>query len=109
MLVRPLAENKKGLALDYAFFFGIAPKKKQKRSSAGKIKLPTFSLLLKFPKLVVVPPPQTAGNFNATASCGYPVESFNARGSREMNLFFASISKNYWCIKPNFHTTLTQY
>jgi hypothetical protein len=73
MLVRPLAENKKSLALDYTFFFGIAPKKKQKNSSARKIKLPTFSLLLKFPKLVVVPPPQTAGNFNATASCECPV------------------------------------
>jgi hypothetical protein len=40
MLVRPLAENKKGLALDYTFFFGIAPKKKQKRSSARKNHLP---------------------------------------------------------------------
>jgi len=44
------------------FHFLASPQKtKQKRSSAGKIQLPTFSLLLKFPKLVVVPPPQTAG------------------------------------------------
>jgi hypothetical protein len=56
------------------FHFLASPQKtKQKRSSAGKIQLPTFSLLLKFPKLVVVPPPQTAVNFNATASCGCPV------------------------------------
>jgi hypothetical protein len=56
------------------FHFLASPQKtKQKRSSAGKIQLPTFSLLLKFPKLVVVPPPQTAGNFDATSSCGFPV------------------------------------
>jgi hypothetical protein len=64
---------------------------KEKNSSAGKIKLPTFSLLLKFPKLVVVPPPQTSGNFNATASYGDPVESFNARDSWNWKLFFASV------------------
>jgi hypothetical protein len=56
------------------FHFLASPQKtKQKSSSAGKIQLPTFSLLLKFPKLVVVPPPQTAGNFDATSSCGCPV------------------------------------
>jgi hypothetical protein len=30
-------------------------------ASIRKIQLSTFSLLLKFPKLVVAPPPQTAG------------------------------------------------
>ncbi len=85
------------------FLFWHCPKKnacptaggKQKKSSAGKIKLPTFSLLLKFPKLIVVPPPQTAGNLNATASCGSPDQSFNARGSWDGKLFFTSLRKNY--------------
>ncbi len=54
-------------------FLSLPQKTKQKNASAGKIQLPTFSLLLKFPKLVVVPPPQTVRNLNATSSCGFPV------------------------------------
>jgi hypothetical protein len=53
--------------LGVGFHFLASPQKtpvrqggKQKNASAEKIQLPTFSLLLKFPKLVVVPPPQTA-------------------------------------------------
>jgi hypothetical protein len=55
------------------FHFLASPQKtKQKNASAGKIELPTFSLLLKFPKLSAAAD-QTAENFNATSSCGFPV------------------------------------
>ena len=61
------------------FHFLASPQKtpvrqggKQKNASAGKIQLPTFSLLLKFPKLSAAAD-QTAENFNATSSCGFPV------------------------------------
>ena len=63
------------------------PQKERKKSSAGKIPLPTFSLLLKIPETRCRASASNSRKFKRNIVVWDPDKSFNAQDSWKMKLF----------------------